>query len=179
MKKQAALTLLILTLLVLSAGYYTFDVVRKQPNVNKATESILENEEGKVTYVDVTGNEVNLTDNFGKIVIVTLWASWSPFSVEELPRLNSLASEFDRSRVSFVALNRKESRHQAERFLSTLPELPNLQIVIDQDDKYYNGVGGYAMPETIVYDQKGVVLLHIRGVSKNDDLKEAITKGLK
>ncbi len=178
MKRSTVLTLLVLVLIVVLAGYYTFDVVKKRGQIAESTQAILQNEEGRVTYTDVTGKEVKLDDNFGKVVIVTLWASWSPFSTEELPRLDELAGSYDKAKVSFVALNRKESKYQAERFLTTLPQLPNLQIVIDQDDKYYGGIGGYAMPETIVYDQEGKELLHVRGVSKNEELKAAIEQAL-
>ena len=174
MKKQTIITLIILGLIIIGVGYYTFVLVREKHSVNQNTMSVLSNEEDKVIYTDVAGNEVTLNDNIGKIVVITLWASWSPFSSEELPRLNDLASTFDKNQVVFVALNRKEPRHQAERLLNTLPNLEHLQVVIDQEDKYYAGVGGYAMPETIIYDQKGELKLHIRGVSKSEEVKNTI-----
>lgn len=174
MKRQSLLTFIILGLIIVAVGYYTFSIVREKRSVNQDTKSILSNEEDKVVYTDVAGNEVSLENNIGKIVVITLWASWSPFSTEELPRLNELAQSYDKNQVVFVALNRKEPRHQAERLLNTLPKLDHMQVVIDQEDKYYAGLGGYAMPETIIYDQKGEVKLHVRGVSKNDELKSTI-----
>lgn len=115
------------------------------------------------TYTDIFGNPVALEDYLGSTVVATTWASWSPFSAFDLAKLNTLAESYADSGVVFLAINRKETREQAQRYVATLPELPNLVLVIDSEDKFYGLVGGYAMPETVIFNQAGEIVSHIRG----------------
>ncbi len=125
-------------------------------------------------YKGLKGETVTITDSLGEeVTVVTLWASWSPYSRDELPLIDRLSQEFTDD-VSFIALNRKESKEQANRFLATMPNYEHIKFVIDSADTYYGAVGGYAMPETIVYNRKGEVSSHIRVVLTEEILREAI-----
>jgi thiol-disulfide isomerase/thioredoxin len=127
-------------------------------------------------FISLAGEPVTFTEHEGKIRVVTTWASWNPFSVADLQVVNDVAKEYaERSEpVVFLAINRKEPKEQAERFLASVPQLPYLQFVIDNTDSYYTATGGYAMPETILYSERGTLTAHVRGTVTHDQLRTLI-----
>ena len=110
------------------------------------------------------------------MLVINSWASWSPQSQIELLTLQKLAVEFKDKPVVFLAINRKELKEQATRFMTTLPEVSNVVILIDTTDHFYGAVGGYAMPETVVYQSDGLVKEHIRGEFKEEELRTSLHK---
>lgn len=175
MRKSYIVTLLVLSVLIAFAvgvAYYIHDkAVREE--ANQADETLF-SDAGESPYVDKNGNGVSLEGNLGKVIVVNSWASWSPFSVEELQSLNQFASEYKDKNVVVIAVNRKETKEQAERFLATLPPLENLQVVIDTKDFFYGAVGGYAMPETVFYDSRGTIIEHRQGAVSLEDTKRIV-----
>lgn len=130
-------------------------------------------------FTDLEGNVITFESYEGKVRIVSSWASWNPFSVSDLQTLNTIAGDYKDKEVFVIAINRKESKEQAERFLSTLPNLEHLHYAIDVHDSFYASIGGYAMPETVVYDAKGNVAFHKRGISTEEELRSMLDEVLK
>ncbi len=146
--------------------------------VEESTKDIFVGDPGVVTYTDVNGTELSLEDYLGRVLIVTSWASWSPFTAGDFTSLNLIANDYADKGVMFMAINRKETKEQAQRYLSTIPSFPNLKIIIDTQDHFYNSVSGYAMPETIVFDTRGNVVLHLRGAVNATEVRAAIDTAL-
>ena len=115
------------------------------------------------TYTDIYGNPVALENFLGSAVVATTWASWSPFSASDLTKLSALAQEFSGQEVVFLGVNRKETKQRAQQYMATLEAFPDIKLVIDSEDKFYTMVGGYAMPETVVFNKVGEIVLHLRG----------------
>jgi thiol-disulfide isomerase/thioredoxin len=92
-----------------------------------------------------------------------MWASWSPYTERELPILNQLASTYEGKGVVAIALNRKEPRERANAYLAAFTTQPKVLYVIDETDAFYMSVGGYAMPETVIFDANGNIAWHHRG----------------
>ncbi len=162
---------------IVLVSLYTYTVVKRSHfGVSEEAKAIF-SDAGGIVYKNITGNTVSLDSYLGKVIVVTSWASWSPFSAADLTALNELAGQSGEE-VVFLAINRKETKDQALRYLATLPEFPNLVIVLDQDDRFYNLVEGYAMPETVVFDTRGEIILHDRGVFSVDNVKAAIERAV-
>lgn len=128
----------------------------------------------EAAYVDMEGKPLSLESYRGSILIVNDWASWSPYAVDELPLLEKIASEYEGRQVVVLAINRKEDRVQAERFLNSIPALPHVKIVVDTTDFFYGATGGYAMPETLIYNKAGTVVQHVRGTLTNVSLRKTL-----
>jgi thiol-disulfide isomerase/thioredoxin len=175
MKRSYIITLIILVLVAFVASVMTW-YVREQAILEEANEAAdtLFKEGSDSPYIDQNGNSVGLAEYLGQIIVVNSWASWSPFSVDELQALNTFAGEYRDKNVVVIAINRKESKEQAERFLATLPPLDNLKIVIDTEDYFYGAVGGFAMPETLYYDQLGTIVTKREGAVSIDDTKRIV-----
>lgn len=179
MEKSHKLVLGGLTAVALVAAVGTAYVVYdKKHGIVEEAVSVFSNAPGEAPYSDMLGNAVSLDSYLGKVLVVATWASWSPFSATDLQMLDSLADEIANEEVVFMAINRKETKEQAARFTATQPEFNNLVMVLDPRDHFYTAVGGYAMPEVVVYNRRGEVVLHERGVANRDTIQSAIAQQL-
>lgn len=178
--KKIALIILILVLLFV-IGFAIKVIYDKKYAISETTKSIFsDGQEDSVFYTDIKGNKISLEQYLGKVLIVTSWASWTPFSTTELASVSELSTLYSQDKVVFLAINRKETREQAERFVNTIPTLnSSLILVLDTRDHFYTSIGGYAMPETVLYDKKGNIIEHIHGTLNKDKLKEKIDSLLK
>lgn len=158
----------------------TVMILRKQSQTlqNEIRNDLFGDENTAAVYTDLLGNPVNLDSFAGKVMVINSWASWSPLSQTELVSLQSLAAEFSEVEVVFLAINRREPKEQAVRFVETLTDISLLQILIDTTDHYYGAVGGYAMPETRVYDRSGIIISEVRGAFDREELKRLITEAV-
>jgi hypothetical protein len=95
-----------------------------------------------------------------------------------LQLLDEVATNYSPDSVTILALNRMEPVHQAQRFLTTIPAVPNITFVQDNQDHFFAAVEGYAMPETIVYNPAGEIVLHKRGNLTRDEIVAAVDAAL-
>ena len=116
-------------------------------------------------FTTLAGEAVNLEESFGNIVLVYSWASWCPQCVDGLVRFDTFVSALqgDDLKVTALAVNRAEDKLTAQRFIDTIPELQNVEIILDPSDQMFENVGGYAMPEILLFDDRGELLHHGRG----------------
>lgn len=172
------LIVLFLIIAVLAVGTYFFVDKKKKIINDQAREIFVGLDDKPALYMDLNGNEISLEEHLGKILVVTSWASWSPFSKNELETLDVIAKDYDSSEVVFLAINRKETRDRAQRYVNTVAEVTNVNIILDPEDRFYKLIEGYAMPETIIYDKKGEIKSHIRGSFKEEDIRRNIDNAL-
>lgn len=179
MEKRHRIVLVVLAVVLVLAALGTGYMVYTQKHaVSEEALLAFSNTPGEAPYSDMLGNAVSLETHLGKVLVVATWASWSPFSAGDLTMLNALAEEFSADTVVFMAINRKESKEQAARFMTTQPEFKNLLMVLDPRDHFYTTVGGYAMPEVVVYSKRGEVVLHERGLANKDEIATAVKDAL-
>jgi len=129
-------------------------------------------------YTDFAGNPANLEQYLGQVLVVTSWASWSPFSEDELTLLADAAAPYAADGVVVIAINRAESKSLAESYLETIGVDKQVQLIVDNDDRYYREIGGYTMPETVFYDRKGNIVAHVRGALTRGEVEQYIEEAL-
>jgi thiol-disulfide isomerase/thioredoxin len=173
---RASLVIIVSLLLVfVVAAAATWYVVNRNRSSLEGTPaaSVFDVETG--VYLDEAGNSVNLLPFTGEYLVVTSWASWSPFTEQDIRNLIRLSTEYPYEKVSFVAINRAEPVNQAKRGLINIPtDLAGLKIIYDPNDYYYKTIGGYAMPETVIFDRLGRVVSHERRQLSYEDLAQII-----
>jgi thiol-disulfide isomerase/thioredoxin len=171
---RRTLTLLLgLIVILVALGSVTYYVVKQtQYKKSDANTQLLGDTEH--TYTTLDGAPVTLGSYAGKIIYVNTWASWSPLSGQELIDLNEVAGEYQDKNIVFIALDRKETKEQASRYMATLPILPHLTFIIDTDDAFYAKVGGYAMPETIIFSKNGTTIYHDRTPQTKEQMREHV-----
>tara|TARA_B100000508_G_scaffold37715_2_gene29508 strand:- start:3896 stop:4441 length:546 start_codon:yes stop_codon:yes gene_type:complete len=165
----ATLTALIFILLIV--GWFTYNkAIERQIASTPAYRALSATTTG--SYTDLEGKSVVLTDYVGQVMLVHAWASWCPSCAKELQQLSQIAESYEQDSVVVIAINRAEDRYSAERFLKAHNLDLKVQLILDPDDSFFKSIGGYAMPETIIYNQKGEIVKHIRG-----DLNQEAVRG--
>jgi len=156
--RSQIILLLILATILLLVGIYTYNLSGPDSETDESAPASvsLVSAEGSA-YTDLAGNELDFASNIGNVIVVYAWASWSPTSVEDLNALNSLVDEFSGDEVNFIAMNRAEPEKTAKAFLKSYEVSSQIEIVLDPDDKYYNSIGAFSMPETVIFRKDGSI----------------------
>lgn len=162
--RQTTITVGVLLMVVILGALVTYYItaiprVKEDSPARKALQ--LQPEEGE--YTNLQGETIDLSSHFGKTIIVYSWASWCPQCQTDLPLLSEFAKTVSDEDTVVLAINRSENNVAAQRFLQTLPELPSVEIILDDQDHLFRSMGGFAMPETIVFDENGEIIFHERG----------------
>lgn len=178
MNRTALITLLSILVLLLCAGAVTY-YFYSTPNDASDSDAVhtLSSTETQ-SFFDLDGNEITFQQHEGTIRVVNSWASWSPFSVDELKLLDKIAGEYKDQSVTVIAINRKEPNERAKSFLGTIQEFNNIIFALDPNDTFFAAVGGFSMPETLFYDARGTIVFHKRGVLTEEELRTNIEKML-
>ncbi len=126
------------------------------------------------TLRDLDGKEYRLSEFRGKVVFLNFWATWCPPCRSEIPSLNMLNEKLKGD--SFIMMGISIDRDEPEKIRSFSREFGiNFIILHDRDGKVsYNLYGITGVPETIIIDKKGKVVMKIIGA--RDWTSEEITK---
>jgi thiol-disulfide isomerase/thioredoxin len=175
-KTASVITLVVMGFVVVIGALYIYFIdeseVQKRNNTPAAQALIVE--DVTQSFTDKEGNSINVNEHFGKIIVVTSWASWCPQCIEGIQALGPLADEYKERDVVVLAVNRGEDKYTAERYLATVALPESIRVVLDPSDHYFKASDGYAMPETIVYSKEGEVALQQRGNVNTQEIKNQI-----
>jgi uncharacterized protein (TIGR03435 family) len=114
--------------------------------------------------------DINITDYISntpkdkgfknKFILLEFWATWCGTCLDEVPKLNALQENF-KSKKDFVFVS--ITYEKPEKVIRTLKRIPfNSMVVSDQTEKTRKNFiekkdGYFALPATILIDNKGVV----------------------
>lgn len=153
---------------IIIAGVYFF-VVQKDTD-EQGDVGVGYKEAPAFSLPDAKGSIVSLAEIEADIKIVNFWASWSPYSADELKAFNRIQSEYG-GLVSVVALSRDTHPEDGKRFLIEKGIENNITFVYDRDDAYYKKVDGFAVPETLFLNEKGEIVKHQHGPITYEEIR--------
>lgn len=124
----------------------------------------------------LNGDEFNLADHRGEVVVLNVWASWCAPCRAEAPVLQEVWMETEPLGVQFVGLDTRDSdvaaRAFVERFGITYPN------VIDRDGRlqlrFGESLPPQAIPSTVVVDRQGRVAARALGKVSGATLRSMI-----
>jgi len=177
MDRNGKITLIVLAGIILVAALITLWITRT-PDVSSEATQLAPYE--TIVYTDIYGNPVSLQDTKPAVRVLNSWATWCPFCVTELADFETVATEYVNQGhdVEIVAINRGERSQVVQAFLKTIPDLQNTRIFLDAGDDFYTSISGFTMPETIVYNAAGEVVLHKRGPLTEAEIRGQIQVAL-
>ncbi len=108
-------------------------------------------------------NDISLTSFKGKTLLLYSWASWCPFSKDDIPALVEMQKELG-DKITIIAINRAEPVSIADDYLNGLGVgKSGLVFLSDPDDSFYKSIEGFSMPEAVIIDSEGNIKDHERG----------------
>jgi len=144
------------------------------------TAPIGESEKPQIQAIDVSmqdkdGNEVMLSDFYGKPVVVNFWASWCPPCKEEMPEFDKVWLEMGDD-VAFIMLNMpdgaRETVEKGQKYVQEMGFSFPVYFDVSQEAAYTYGIT--SIPSTIFLDKNGYIAAGVVGAINEGMLREGI-----
>lgn len=103
---------------------------------------------------DRDGNELSLAAQHGKVVVMTFWASWCGYCLQELPILESLQRRVGKEHIEVVAIN--VDKHYRD-FIALRRRLKDFELDITRDANEHlaDAYGVKGLPHMVLVDKQG------------------------
>ena len=146
-------------------------------NTNQSEDSSSENKNlaPNFTVYDLEGNEVNLTDFFGKPIIVNFWASWCGPCKMEMPDFDAAYTTY-KDEIVFLMVNMTDgSRETLEKASSFIAD-SEYTFPVYYDTEYSAAItySVSSLPTTYFINADGELIAHARGAIDADTLQKGI-----
>ena len=120
---------------------------------------------------DVNGDEVNLADLRGKVILLNFWATWCAPCKKEMPSLDRLYQSSDFKNLEVFALNMEEpNKEKTEKFFENL-KIQKLEIFFDYDLDFVKEFKLRGVPTTVLINKQGKEFARIIGEVNFEDRK--------
>lgn len=109
------------------------------------------------TLVDLIGENHQLSEYQGKVVMINFWASWCMPCRAEMPSLERLNQSLGNQDFHILAVNVGDTRQRVVEFLSSIAPQLTFPLLIDEQStttRYWPVKG---LPTTFIVDPKGNV----------------------
>ena len=134
-----------------------------------------ENQAPDFTVVDADGNEVKLSDFFGKPIVLNFWASWCGPCKSEMPDFDEIYLEMGDD-IQFLMINLtdgyQETLGKAKAFLEDSGY--QFPVYFDVNSEAAMAYGVMSIPTTYFIDASGNVIVYARGALSAENLLKGI-----
>jgi thiol-disulfide isomerase/thioredoxin len=124
----------------------------------------------EISFVDLTGNTVSLSEFTGKIVLVNLWATWCEPCLREMPSLERLQLRLG-DKITVVAVSEDRGGSKAvEPFIDKLG-LKSIKTYLDPKSTAERAFKVRGLPTSFLIDRQGKILGSVEGAAEWDGPK--------
>ena len=122
-------------------------------------------------FEDFSGNEINLKDYQGKLVLINFWATWCAPCKKEMPSLDILYKDNNFKNLEVLAVNMEQpNKIKTKKFFSDL-NIKNLKIFFDNNLNFVKELKLRGVPTTVFINKKGEEFARIIGEVNFQDKK--------
>lgn len=132
------------------------------------------------TVFDADGNEVKLSDFFGKPIVLNFWASWCPPCKSEMPHFNEVYGDV-KGDITFIMIDlvdgQRETLKDGQKFIEESGYSFPVYFDTEQQAAYTYGIS--SIPTTIFIDKDGKIVKGYTGAIDKETLLsniDSITK---
>ena len=122
-------------------------------------------------FEDFSGNEIDLNDYHGKLVIINFWATWCIPCKKEMPSLDRLYQDSNFKNLQVFAVNMDQPNTSKTKKFFTDLNIQKLEIFFDPDLNFVKEFKLRGMPTTILINKKGEEFARIIGEVNFQDKK--------
>ena len=124
-----------------------------------------------IIFEDFSGNEINLKDYKGKLIIINFWATWCAPCKEEMPSLDNLYKSNEFKNLKIFAVNMEPPNYlKTEKFFNDL-KIEKVKIFFDRKLNFVNEFKLRGVPTTILVNKEGEEFARIIGSIDFQDKK--------
>jgi thiol-disulfide isomerase/thioredoxin len=123
---------------------------------------------------DIDGHLIHVSDEHGKVVIVSFWASWCGPCKRELPVLASVVKKVGPEHLRVFAVNYHDEEKPFRFVVDVLKDYP-ITILRDADGKAARKYGVQGIPRLIMIGRDGKVAADFTGYAESE-IPELIEK---
>ena len=189
MKKSTKLIITALICVAIFVGiYFLYGVLKENytpnqfsdvtQNTSKVTDEYeseqVDNKAKDFKVFDENGNEVKLSDFFGKPIVLNFWATWCYYCREEMPDFND--AYHNNPDVQFLMVNvtdgRRETVFSAKQYVDDSDF--DFTVLYDKNLDATTTYGAWGLPMTVFIDKDGNYVNHASGMLDAENLKRGI-----
>jgi thiol-disulfide isomerase/thioredoxin len=127
------------------------------------------------TVYDAQGNEIKLSDFYGKPIIINFWATWCPYCVEEMPVFEEAYRKYGDD-IHFLMIDdvdgQRETQAKGERFIQE----KGFTFPVYYDTEGFAGYTYqvYSLPTSVFIDSEGYIVIYYPGQLTAEMLQRGI-----
>ena len=125
--------------------------------------------------LDMEGNEVRLSDFFGKPIVLNFWASWCPPCKAELPDFEAACKKYE-GKVTFLMVNLTDGQRETVEVAKAFVAEQGYTFPVYFDTKYEAAYlyGLSSIPQTYFISAEGEPIARATGMISAGQLEEGI-----
>ncbi len=127
-----------------------------------------------ITFTDLEGESIRLSDLRGQPVFIDFWATWCPPCKEEMPHIETLYNELGKSGAIRIIAASSEDPATIRKFLARKPYSFSIVTVADSDA--HTKYKATSIPAGFVIDAQGIIRAHMVGAQTESQLRAAFAK---
>ena len=124
-----------------------------------------------IIFEDFSGNEINLKNYHGRLVIVNFWATWCAPCREEMPSLDSLYQDNNFKNLQILAVNMEQPNDSKTKKFFTDLNIQKLEIFFDRNLNFVKEFKLRGVPTTILINKNNEEFARIIGSINFQDKK--------
>ena len=137
-----------------------------------AGEDVQKNTAPDFTVFDASGNEVKLSDYFGKPIVLNFWASWCMPCKGEMPHFEAAFKENPDIQFMLLNVTASDSFSDAESFIIESGYTFPVFYDLNADASYVYAVNSF--PTTLFIDANGNIVTKAVGMLSEESLQKGI-----